>query len=115
MPNPEWCVNAVEVRDNYILRLWFEDGSVKDFDCHELLNEKPFQPLQNKSLFSQAHIFADTVAWNDEIDIAPEYLYEHGKDVISWDEFVSQDKEEIRDGMSPEDYVRKLRDFDITR
>ena len=94
MPNPEWCVNAVEVRDNYILRLWFEDGSVKDFDCHELLNEKPFQPLQNKSLFSQAHIFADTVAWNDEIDIAPEYLYEHGKDVISWDEFVSQDKEE---------------------
>ena len=31
---------------------------------------------------------------------------------INWAEFVSQDKEDIRDGLSPEDYVRKLRDFD---
>lgn len=31
---------------------------------------------------------------------------------INWDEFVSQDKEDIRDGMKPEEYVRALRDFD---
>lgn len=31
---------------------------------------------------------------------------------INWDEFVSQDKDDIRDGMSPEDYIRSLRDFD---
>ena len=83
MPNPKWCVNSVEVRDNYILRLCFEDGSVKDFDCSELLTDKPFQPLQDRVLFSKAHIFADTVAWSSEIDIAPEYLYEHGKNVTS--------------------------------
>lgn len=47
MPNPNWVVNAVKVRDNYILRLWFEDGSVKDFDCSQIFTEKPFQPLQN--------------------------------------------------------------------
>ena len=81
MPNPDWVVNSVEVRENYILRLQFEDGSVKDFDCHELLNEKPFEQLQDKFFFSQARVFADTVAWNDEIDIAPEYLYEHGKNI----------------------------------
>ena len=32
--------------------------------------------------------------------------------IIDWDEFVSQDKEDIRDGMSPEDYIRSLRNFD---
>ena len=79
MPSLDWAVNAVEVRDNYVLRLWFEDGSVKDFDCHEIFNDKPFQPLQDISFFAKAHVFADTVAWNDKIDIAPEYLYEHGK------------------------------------
>ena len=31
---------------------------------------------------------------------------------INWDDFTSQDDEDIRDGMTPEDYVRKLRDFD---
>ena len=75
MQNPEWVVNAVEVREGYILRLWFEDGSVKEFDCHQIFNDKPFEPLQDKFFFSQAHIFADTVAWSDEIDIAPETVY----------------------------------------
>lgn len=31
---------------------------------------------------------------------------------IHWDEFVSHDKEDIRDGLSPEDYVRSLRELD---
>lgn len=111
MSNPKWCVNAVEVHDDYILRIWFEDGSVKDFNCREIFTDKPFEPLQDRCFFSQAHVFADTVAWNDEIDIAPEYLYEHGKPCgINWDEFTSQDTEDIRDGLSPEDYVRSLRD-----
>ena len=78
MTNPNWVVNDVKVLDNYTLRLYFEDGSVKNFDCSEIFNDKPFQPLQDKSFFAKAHIFADTVAWSDEIDIAPEYLYEHG-------------------------------------
>lgn len=74
----DWAVNAVKVRDNYTLRLWFEDGSVKDFDCKEIFNDRPFEPLKDVSFFKRAHVFADTVAWSDEIDIAPEYLYEHG-------------------------------------
>lgn len=81
MPNPDWSVNAVEVRDGYILRIWFEDGSIKEFDCREIYNEKPFEPLQDKKFFSQAYVFADTVAWSEEIDIAPEYLYEHGTSI----------------------------------
>lgn len=103
-----------------MLRLWFEDGSVKDFDCTELLNDKVYSPLHNISFFRQAQALYGTVRWSDEIDIAPEYLYEHGKDItsqtgkskIKWGEFTSQDKEDIRDGLSPENYVRKLRDFD---
>ena len=31
---------------------------------------------------------------------------------IDWEEFISKDKVDIRDGMLPEDYVRSLRDYD---
>ena len=31
---------------------------------------------------------------------------------INWNEFISADIEDIRDGMTPEDYVRSLRDYD---
>ena len=112
MPNPEWVVNALEFRGGYVLRLWFEDDSIKDFDCTELLDERVYSPLRNMSFFRQAQALYGTVRWSEEIDIAPEYLYEHGKDVIHWSEFASQDVEDIRDGMSPEDYVRSLRDLD---
>ena len=92
MSNPEWTVNALEFRGNYILRLTFEDGSVKDFDCTELLDDRVYSPLRNMSFFRQAQALYGTVRWSEEIDIAPEYLYEHGKDVIDWDEFTSKDE-----------------------
>ena len=31
---------------------------------------------------------------------------------INWKEFTSENKADIRDGMTPEDYVRSLRDYD---
>ena len=81
MPNPEWVVNTLEFRGNYVLRLTFEDGSIKDFDCRELLDDPIYRSLHNMSFFHQAQALYGTVRWNDVIDIAPEYLYEHGKNV----------------------------------
>ena len=81
MPNPEWVVNALEFRGGYVLRLWFEDGSIKDFDCMELLDDKVYSSLHSMSFFRQAQALYGSVRWSDEIDIAPEYLYEHGKSV----------------------------------
>ena len=78
MPNPEWVVHSLEFRDDYVLRLKFEDGSIKDFDCKELLNEPVYSPLRNMIFFRKAQALYGTVRWNEDIDIAPEYLYEHG-------------------------------------
>ncbi len=82
MPNPEWTVNALEFRGGYVLRLWFEDGSVRDFDCMELLDEPIYKCLNNMSFFRQAQALYGTVRWNEDIDVAPEYLYEHGEPII---------------------------------
>ncbi|GAB6392040.1 MAG: DUF2442 domain-containing protein [Treponematales bacterium] len=38
-----------------------------------------FRKLKDAALFGKAHIEGGAVVWNDEIDIAPEALYEEGR------------------------------------
>ena len=42
-----------------------------------------YKPLENPSIFNMAHTNGETVVWNDDIDIAPETLYEKGLDYSS--------------------------------
>lgn len=74
--NPAWVVKSVKPHDDYRLELLFSDGSHRIFDASEYIKRPMMSPLQSKSLFMRAHIVGPTVGWSDEIDIAPEYLYE---------------------------------------
>lgn len=74
---PNYKVTEVQANDDYTLLLTFVTGEKKIFDFKPLLEEYPFQPLKNKRLFKQAFICCG-IAWNDEIDIDSEYLYENG-------------------------------------
>jgi hypothetical protein len=74
-------VIALSTKEDYKLILTFENGEIKEFDCQTLLNEKPFQALANKAFFRQAKIVYGTVAWNDDLDIAPETLYLDSKPI----------------------------------
>ena len=77
-----WVV-AAEALDNYMLRLTFNNGRVKTFDCKPLIQQSPvFGPLQNKEIFHNITLDGWTVTWkNGSIDIVPEYLYEKGVSV----------------------------------
>lgn len=90
MSNPEWVVKSLEFLGGYMLRLKFEDGSIKDFDCTELLNEPIYTSLRDINFFRKAQALYGTVRWNEDIDIAPEYLYEHGKNVLESNKFISE-------------------------
>ena len=76
---PRWFVNAVVPRPDYTLQLEFASGESRVFDAKVLLDDPLFKPLRNLSLFMQAHRQGRSVVWNDEIDIAPEYLYEQSR------------------------------------
>jgi hypothetical protein len=56
--------------------LSFENGENRLFDIKPLLNKKPFEPLQQLHVFEQVFVFAGTVNWPGNIDIAPETLYQ---------------------------------------
>lgn len=70
-------VVKVEADEKYQLHLVFSNGEKRLYDGKQLLgNEDVFASLENLQLFMQAKTDGCAVVWNDEIDIAPEALYE---------------------------------------
>ena len=74
-------VIGVIPKDNFLLLLEFENGEKKEFDCKTLFDKKPFHKLQDRYFFNRAKVSFGTVAWSDEIDIAPETLYLDSKPI----------------------------------
>ena len=72
---PVFGVEEVEALPDYKLKLLFSNGERRIYDARGLFQYDLFAPLQNDVLFRQAYSDGCAVAWNDEIDIAPEALY----------------------------------------
>ena len=76
---------AVVPQENYVLRLKFENGEQRYLDMKPYLSRGVFKELADKDTFNTAHVSFDTVAWKNEIDLAPEILYK--KSVLTIDSF----------------------------
>ncbi len=78
--NPLIWVTSATIAADRKLRLVFNDGSVKIFDCLPLIERyKIFEPLRNDEIFGNITLDGWTVTWlNGTIDIAPEHLYSEG-------------------------------------
>ena len=77
---PTPSIKACGVRPMADHKLWlrFTTGEAKVFDFQPLLKEPAFQPLADETTFAGVYIDYGVTVWKDgEIDIAPEYLYEH--------------------------------------
>lgn len=59
----------------YRLRLFFNTGEVRIADLESSLVGEVFQPLRDIEMFKRFTIKFDTVTWENEADLAPEYLY----------------------------------------
>ena len=70
-------VISVEVQKDYNLRLVFENREVRHFEMLPFLNKKPFDRLKDIKKFNLVKIEYGTLLWPDNIDIAPETLYEY--------------------------------------
>ncbi len=75
---PEWVVKEVIPQTDYTLLLTFTNGIKKKYDAKPLLSKKIYSELNNISFFLSAKAECGTVVWNDDIDIAPEHLFECG-------------------------------------
>lgn len=70
-------VIAAEYVSEMILRLTFNDGSVRLCNFYPLSQKGICVKLQDLDYFKTFTLDPFTVDWNNEIGFAPEYLYEH--------------------------------------
>ena len=74
-------VTTAEYADDYRIILSFDDGIKKLVDLRETIfnDRRPiFEPLRKKEFFKDFEIKFNTITWKNEVDFAPEFLYEIG-------------------------------------
>lgn len=84
MKTPVWVVKDVQPQEDYTLLLTFADGAKKIYDARPLLDKAIYARLKSTAFFLSAKAECGTVVWgenDDDIDIAPEHLYECGRPV----------------------------------
>ena len=68
--------SSVTVLGDYVLRVRFVNGELRDFDMKPLLARKCYRDLSNELLFRSAEVAFGVVQWANGADIDPEWLYE---------------------------------------
>lgn len=76
MKTPAWVVREVVPQEDYTLLLTFANGEKRIYNALPLLSKAIFADLKSLPFFLTARVSGDTVIWNDDVDIAPEHLYE---------------------------------------
>lgn len=75
---PPLQITGVRALPDYQLWVRFNTGEAKVFDFKPHLNAPCFLPLKDANTFQEVYIDYGCPVWMDgDIDIAPEYLYEH--------------------------------------
>lgn len=74
-------VKDVKYLDNYRLKLTFENNIVKVVDLKPHLDGEIFEPLMKIDYFKNVRVNPDidTIAWSNEADFSPDFLYEIGQ------------------------------------
>lgn len=81
-PQPMLRIVAADRLGDYRLMVTFNDGEKRIFDGHSLLNGPVFAPLADEKVFNDYALDYETLTWlNGEVDIAPEFVYEHSEKV----------------------------------
>lgn len=72
-------IRAKEVKafNNCLLLIKFTDGSVKIYNCHNLLQDKLYEELSDLAFFKTVHIDEmGIICWDNALDIHPDAVYE---------------------------------------
>ncbi|MDR2690688.1 MAG: DUF2442 domain-containing protein [Dysgonamonadaceae bacterium] len=76
-----WEVKSVKALENYTLLLTFENNEQRCFDVKPLLKTGVFRSLKDPAMFSTVRVCFDSIAWANNVDIAPETLYDESRPI----------------------------------
>ena len=70
-----WEVKSVKPLDGYMLLLTFANNEQRCYDIKPLLDSGVFKSLKDPTMFNTVRVCFDSIAWANQVDIAPETLY----------------------------------------
>ena len=73
---PKWVILEAKPKDDYTIFVKFADGKSGIFDAGDLIKRQPWNQVVDSGLFMQVRPAFGTLVWNDDVDIAPEYVYD---------------------------------------
>ena len=84
------CVIEATSLGEYRLKIRFDNGEVKTVDLQPHLDGPIFESLKDLEYFNSFYINRDidTIAWPNDADFSPDFLYESGQK-ISEKDFIS--------------------------
>ncbi len=68
-------ITKAEYLEGYRLLVWFNDGALKVVDLSGYLYKLHLARLRDEGRLRRFQVDLGTIVWDDEIDIAPEFLY----------------------------------------
>ena len=68
-------IKEVIPRDDYTLFLVFENGENGVLDMKPMLDFGVFQRIKDLDKFKRVRIAFDTIEWDCDVDLDPEYIY----------------------------------------
>ena len=73
-------IKSVSPLKNKKLRVTFETGIIKLYDCTPLLKEAPFIPLKDEYFFRNVHADCSGygIVWNDDVDLSESEIWING-------------------------------------
>ena len=76
-------ITGVQYLSEYKLRVWFNNGKVREVDLRNELYGEIFEPLKDQLLFQKVQVNRDTqtIEWPNGADFAPEFLFEVSKEI----------------------------------
>jgi hypothetical protein len=75
--NPK--VKSVQVLENYVLEIEFNNGEKGLFSMSPYLDYPVYKPLKDYNIFKKAKVTMGFISWNGEIDMSPDNLYLESK------------------------------------
>lgn len=77
IPDPAPPIAAIAVRPGHMVRVFFNDGEVREVDLTPTLGTPPFSALRDPATFATVDIGAATggLEWTDEIGLDPDVIY----------------------------------------
>lgn len=76
-------ITSVIPLPDYKLLITFDNSEKRLLDMTPYLNRGVYAALKDIDLFNTVHVSFDTIEWNNEADIDPEFVYEESEPYVA--------------------------------